>query len=169
MAADSVMWVTRTDAAALVSLSSRQFDEVIRPKLPADATKGKGAALRFNAAMVVTAIIAYRLEKAQPKSIDGDPFMAGVDSPALERYRKARAELVEMDVQQRRKDVVRRSALLDAISPAIAAMRDAGRKLALDYGKEAGETYNEAVGEFESVLIDGLKRFDAADAIDPEG
>jgi hypothetical protein len=57
-------WFTRHQAAELLRLSPRQFDEAIRPRLPDDAVDGTGAGLRFYAPQVVQTFTWYRLERS---------------------------------------------------------------------------------------------------------
>jgi 23S rRNA G2069 N7-methylase RlmK/C1962 C5-methylase RlmI len=57
----SALWFTRTDMAAACDLSPRQFDAVIRPRLPADAVRGQGATLRYYGPVVVDVYADYRV------------------------------------------------------------------------------------------------------------
>jgi hypothetical protein len=170
MADGSEVLLTRQQAAEACGLSARQFDEAIRPRVKENGTRGARHGLRYVASAVVTAYVNYRLDQAKPKEIDGDdPFLdanAGADSPALERYRSARAHMAELDVSARLREVVRRASLMEAVSPAIAAMRSVGDKLTRDFGNEAGETFNEGVAEFEKIFVEELRKLDAADIQD---
>lgn len=57
------LWMTRHDIAALCGLSVRQFDEVIRPRLPAENIRGSGISLRFHASGIGPIMLEYELEK----------------------------------------------------------------------------------------------------------
>lgn len=57
------LWLDRKDAAALCSLSPRQFDEVIRPRLPPGSERGSGHTLRLWGPSVTSTYVWYRLEQ----------------------------------------------------------------------------------------------------------
>lgn len=157
MAREKKLWLTRTQAAALISLSSRQFDEVIRPRLATPAKRGAGKTLRYEATGVVATFVAYRVDQEVVRLLpddEKDPLLsvAAGSSPQLERYRKARADLAERDVKERDTDLVRRDVILGALRPAIAGMRGAGDRLVREFGNDAGEIYNEAVDDFADAL-----------------
>lgn len=155
------LWFTRNDVAALCGLSPRHFDDAIRPRAKG-AERGAGKTKRFDGPKMVAAAIAYRLEQAAPVTEDGDPLLAGSDSPALERYRNVKADLAERDLAERDKVLVRSNMIRDALRPAIAAMRGTGDRLVRQFGNEAGDIFNEGVTEFEAAA----KRVILSDAND---
>src|SRR4051812_14117329 len=73
-------------AAYIIGLKPRSFRDLDAPRND-DGT--------YNAAELV------KWQVARTASPD-DPLLAGGDSPNLERYRKAKAELAEMDAAERR-------------------------------------------------------------------
>lgn len=152
MPSDKKLWVTRTQSAGLIGLSSRQFDEVIRTRLPKSAKRGAGKTLRYDAAEIVAAFVSYRFEQeaARFPTDEDDPLLngAGGNTPNLERYRGYRADLAKRDVEERDKVLVRRNVILDALRPALSGMRCAGEKLIRQFGNDAGDIYNEAVDNF---------------------
>lgn len=66
-----------------------------------------------------------------------DPLMAGGDSDNLERYRGAKADLAEMDLHERRKQMVNLEVVRPAMLTALDFMKDAGEKLDRQFGNEA--------------------------------
>lgn len=66
-----------------------------------------------------------------------DPLMAGGDSDNLERYRGAKADLAEMDLHERRKQMVNLDVVRPAMLTALDFMKDAGEKLDRQFGNEA--------------------------------
>jgi hypothetical protein len=156
---DDRLWFTRVEAAALCDLSPRQFDEVVRPRIK-DGERGTARTLRFNGPAVVKALLDYR----KPKSAD-DPdgiFFEGPDSPALERWRIARAKLAERDVDEREGTVIRINLMRDALRAGTTAMRATGDRLTRGYGNEAGEIFNEGVAEFEAAAIRVIRQADVS-------
>jgi len=153
---DGAFWLARTQAAELVGLSARQFDDAIRPKLGADGTRGTAKSLRFFAPAVVSALVRYRVDQAKPPvPLSGDDALlmdGGGDSPALERLRMAKAQLAERDLAERDGDLVRRAVIVDALRPAAAGLRQAGERLAKDYGNDAAAVYNDAVDDFAAAV-----------------
>lgn len=159
------MWFTRADAAALCGIGARHFDEKIRPRLPADAFKGDRASLRFSGPAIVQTMIAYR---TKPQIDDeSDPLLVGSGSPALERYRTARANLAELDLAERDSAIIHLPILARALSPAISALRATGNRLTRMFGNEAGEIYNEGVTDFEAAALQAIAN-DSRDNFDPQ-
>jgi hypothetical protein len=150
---DSPWWLTKTDAARLCRLSVRQFSDTIQPRLKPDEVEGAGATLRFDAPAVAAALWAYRVELATPE--EGDPLLTGggKDSDELERYRRLKADMVERDLAERDGILVKRHTIMDALAPALTAMRGTGDRLSRQFGNEAADIFNEGVGEFEAAAL----------------
>lgn len=97
---------------------------------------------------------------ARPEPIDGDPLLAeGGDSPALEEYRRAKAALARLDLAEREKQLVRIDDVVQPLIEAAAVVRSAGERIGREYGPEAQEIVNEAVGEF----VAGLRKVGGED------
>jgi len=151
-------------------MQPRNFDERVRPKLGADAVLGRGAALRYDLTAVVAALVDYRVEqqRAAAEAGGGDPMMSGGgggpgDSPALERYRLARAIAEERRNDEAAGLLVRRDLVVDGLRQGITAARASGEKLVRFFGNEAGLLYNEGIDEFERAALRAVAgREDAA-------
>ena len=141
-------WITRKVAAEFVGLSPGQFDDAIRPLLGGDAVRGRGKTLEYLASAVVAAHVRREVDRAKPPESDDAMLAAGVDSPALERYRMARAQLAERDLAERDANLLQADACGDLMRRGINAMRGAGEKLTRRFGNDAGTIYNEAIDEF---------------------
>jgi len=77
---------------------------------------------------------------------DGDELMAsGSDSPALERYRQAKAELAELDLAGKRKQMLSADDARLICETHAEHIRRATRKLKRRYGAAAGEIISEAL------------------------
>lgn len=68
----------------------------------------------------------------------------GSDSPALERWREARAAMAEIDLQQRQGDMVALEDVAEMMRIAASRFREAGEKLIRKYGNDAGDHHNQA-------------------------
>lgn len=159
------LWFTRDQAAELCGFSTRQFDDTARAKA-VGAERGKAKTLRFHGPKIVAGAVAYRLEQGRISvDGDGDPLMTGSDSPNLERYRLGKAQMIELDLAERQKILVRADVLDRALRPAITAMRQTGDRLVRKFGNEAGEIFNEGVSEFEAAAL----QYFASDTSDDGG
>ena len=153
-AREKLLWQPRAVAAEIVGLSPRQFDDVFRPRLPADATRGAGASLRYRLPAVVAALVAYRIEQVQkPVDDEADPLMTGGASPALERYRRLKGDDLERTLAERDGQLVRKHVILDALRQGMSVMRATGDRLVRQFGNDAGDVFNEGVSEFEAAIV----------------
>lgn len=66
-----------------------------------------------------------------------DPMLAGGDSDNLERYRGVKADLAEMDLQERRKEMVNLDVVRPVFLNALVYIRNCGEKLDRQFGNEA--------------------------------
>ena len=77
---------------------------------------------------------------------DGDdPLMAGASTPALERYRLARAKLAELELEQREGNVLLRDVLHEGFGEIASMLRRASERLDRQCGREAYEILDEAL------------------------
>lgn len=144
---DAALWLTRTDAAALCGLSTRSFDESVRPRLDKGASRGKAASLRYHGPAVVAALVAYRVEQARPTD-PGDPVMSGPNSPALERCRTATAVKLERANDVDAGTLVPADEIRRALAAGFAALRGVGEKLKARFGNDARDLYDLGLDDF---------------------
>lgn len=101
---------------------------------------------------------------AKPQSIPGDdPLLADGDSPALERYRLAKAKHAELDLEERRARLIDREKCREVLARWAAEIRLMGERLAKQHGNEAAETVNDALDECKSIVIESLSETGDAD------
>ena len=100
---------------------------------------------------------------------DGDPLLAEGDSPALERYRNAKAELAEIDVAERKKILVSIDKLKPVFLRWATTIRRCGEWLGKRWGNEAAEALNDALAECQRVVDDELGNADLADGVGEGG
>jgi hypothetical protein len=78
----------------------------------------------------------------------------GGDSPGLERFRNARAELAEMDVQSRRKSLLPRDVTRNALGRVMSLLRQYAERLGRRHGPEEVLSFRETLDECRKVIDD---------------
>jgi hypothetical protein len=121
-------------AAAIVGLSARTFRDSDAPR-NADGTYDARELARW----------------IRKTSTQSDDLLAGGDSPALERYRIARAQSAELDLSERRGKLVDVDAMAEWFGAEVAApIRRAIGTLRTRFGDEAAELISEAIDKAET-------------------
>jgi hypothetical protein len=97
--------------------------------------------------------------RSRRKKPEPDPLMSGPTSPALERYRAARAALVELDLARRRGELIDRDQWQQFMLHAAGLIRSAGEGLLKHFGPEAHAILDDAL-----LALEGeTKRFFSTD------
>jgi hypothetical protein len=141
-------WLTKNDCAAVFDVSARNFERGYMRYAPPTAVKTFGRATYVHVRSLLNAWAAAQKPAAAPQG-EGDPLLAGAapDSPGLERYREARADLAEMERDRVKASLIPREDLEPALAEFAGVLRRAGETLARDYGNDAATVLNEAVDE----------------------
>lgn len=96
------------------------------------------------------------VEKGSGDLAAGDPLLSGENTPNLERYRGARADLAEMEVKRQEGNLLDRAVMREALGRAASHLRGAAKALERDFGDEAkrvlDDTLDEVGREFSKVL-----------------
>jgi len=74
-----------------------------------------------------------------------DPLLAGRSDPELARYRMARAELAELDLEERRRNLIPREEVHRVMEAVATALRSAALVLEKQYGDQAREILEDAL------------------------
>lgn len=155
------LWINKGQAAYIAGLSSQQFDNVIRPKLGEAAERRLGRVIEFDAQAVVAALLEYRKPKnAQAVDANGevDPLLYGGDSPNLERYRKIKGDLAQIELEERRKTHVD-VRVLDGIFVRFGSLlHRAGEVLQRRFGGDAVDIFNAALDEAERICLAEIRQ-----------
>ena len=85
-----------------------------------------------------------------------DPLLVGGSSPALERYRHARADLAEMEREEKALRMVSAERVREALVPFLHVMRGTTHRLQTRFGPEAADIFNEGLVEAERVALAAL-------------
>jgi hypothetical protein len=149
---DNRVWLKRSECAAVLGISARHFDEKIRPNLLAEATRGTGKDLRFDAAFVVGTWVNHRLANYKPPApdpADADFLMNGPVTPGLEKLRNIRCgqEQIKLDLMTRR--VIEVDQLKSGLAMLAGNFRRAGEAIQYRFGDEAAAILRDAIDRFE--------------------
>jgi phage terminase Nu1 subunit (DNA packaging protein) len=157
-------WFTKNEIARRVfGTTPQNFDKTYRPAAPVDAVRKEGREVLFHCRRLLDGLL-EQAKRQRPQGGEGDPLLADGDSPNLERYRGAKADLAEMQRDRERKQIVRVEEIEPALMQLAGVMRSASENLARQYGNEAAGIVNEAVDEW----ADGVAKLLAGGA-DPDG
>jgi phage terminase Nu1 subunit (DNA packaging protein) len=81
-----------------------------------------------------------------------DPLLADGDSPALERYRLAKAKHAELDLEQRKGELIDKEKCRDVLARWGSTIRKMGDRISKRFGIEANQMVSEAIDECESIV-----------------
>ncbi len=178
-------WQDRTTAAASLGVTLDVLDKRFRPAARAAAEKlddqpserALGRHLQVYVRALVEAYVSERIERAtarlrtrlarleQAADPDDAALWAGdaEGSPSLERLRKAKAALAELDLQERRGDLVDRHKFEGLLNRNAAILRGAGEALQRHYGPEAQGLLDEALDDADAEIVRHFARYEAGD------
>jgi hypothetical protein len=147
-----------TRAHLLATCPKGVFTELTgkRPKVVNDLGTRYGLTVRgktVDLGVVLTQLfdLLTRLSRNPLKALDALGFpvdddslaMAGGDGPSLERWRAAKAELAEMEVQERRGNLIPRAIVHQSFAIEASLHRTCGAQLQKQFGPEAHDIFNE--------------------------
>jgi phage terminase Nu1 subunit (DNA packaging protein) len=133
---------TQADLASLMGVNRRTIaDWKSQPGFPRKGVRGWS----------VAAVSSWRSRRDGCED-SPDPLLAGVVSPALERYRQARATLAELEVSQKRSQLVSLEAVTQGLAVFASTMRSAFDTLQRQFGQEAYAVVANALDDAESIL-----------------
>jgi len=87
---------------------------------------------------------------------EDDPLLAEGDSPALERYRLAKAKHAELDLESRKGELIDREKARDILGRWAVLIRRLGERLVRRCGNEAGQMLNETLDECQLIVKESL-------------
>jgi hypothetical protein len=92
----------------------------------------------------------------EPLDEEAALLLSESDSPAMERYRTARAALAELDLEERRGDVVRVAEMRAVLLRLAGPIKVAGDALKIQFGTVAVDILERALDEFMRIVEDEL-------------
>lgn len=158
---NSTGWTTVREAADLLGITPQGIRASYIPSLTdSDIRRGKPLRVRFVA--IVDILTARRVAELAREAANGDQLLAG-DSPALERYRLAKAKHAELDLENRRGQLIDRTKCREVLGRWAAILRRTGEVLSSRYGNDTAEEMNDALKEC-AIVVNDLRPNGAADA-----
>ena len=141
-------------AAKLLSISPRTFRDRLVPR------NNNGSYSAFD-------IIDWLTTQTVPTP---DAELSGTDSPALERFRLARARLAELDLESKKGDMLDRHVVRECLAASSGIYRRAGARLRREFGDEAyqvmDEAYDDAIRVLDMKFVDdGARTWEEVAAI----
>lgn len=95
-------------------------------------------------------LVAWAIERTD-QTPGGDTMMVSSDSPALERYRLARAEGAELDIAERKQVLLRRDEVHEGLTIIAGILRRAGQRIKL-VSSESHQILNDAIDDADRVV-----------------
>jgi hypothetical protein len=140
--------------AALWGVTPNHFDRQYRVHIPTALTRTKpGSRLKqFESAAVRAihdALLAQEQERLRLNDDEALLLEGGGNDPAMHRLRLAKAQLAELDLQQRRNQVIEIDVAERLVGIVGSKIRTAGELLTRKYGNDAGAIIDQALTEAE--------------------
>jgi hypothetical protein len=162
-------WYSRQEMAEILGVSEVQFDRKYAKLAATDGVRTVDRRLWFHARKLFDAWMAEASRERTETQAAADAMLAAAVDSAAERYREAKARMAELDLAERLSGLVRLTAILQALGPAVASMRSMGARLVLQFGNGAGELFNESFADFQSTAEQVLRGLDAGRGDSPGG
>jgi hypothetical protein len=126
---------------------------------PTDIKEGDGNRVLIRARGAIDSWVEHKIKQAVPaKPPPGeDPDLySGADSPALEKYRAGKAELVWMEVRERERSLIKRALVHEVFARMGSALRQRLEALQRAYGPDAYEIVDEGLRACLHLLIEAI-------------
>jgi phage terminase Nu1 subunit (DNA packaging protein) len=145
MKKDSVSFATQKQFADAIGVDVRTVKTWVAAGMPRHPSGGSRH--RY----VLSEVWQWKMEQ-----VGGDPLMAADadGSVGLERYRLAKAQLAEFDLEEKRKTFLPRETVRDSLVRWAAIIRRLGERLSKRYGVEAARELNDTLDECQKVVDD---------------
>lgn len=128
-----------------MGISSRAVRENWLGGLPADAMRIDGRQRLYRGRAVYDAALKRELDKHAVEA-GGDPDLAvDADSPALERYRLAKARLTELELERQTAATINRDAMKVGLAEIAKMIRQGCEALQRQFGREAHQVIDEVL------------------------
>lgn len=159
-AKDRGSWLTIKEAAGVFGVTPQGFRssflQMIKPEYIQPGAKRKP--LRVYGPAVVDAYLDRELTKRIDRN-DG-LVVEGGDSPNLERCRLAKAQLLELELQQKKGVLLPREKVRSGLGRFAAIIRQLGERLGKRHGPEVFGSVNDALDDCQRVIDDEFGRCD---------
>ena len=138
-------WIGRKDAIAATGLTQNQFEQRVRMRIRESETRQARGRKEFLLAAVLRAFAEDHFEQRRPDAMDDD--MTGPVTPNLERFRGARADIQEMDRDERKRLLVNRTLMEELITRGLLPIRRWVERLQQLHGPTVADDFNSVLNE----------------------
>lgn len=156
-------WFSVADSAAAFGVNRQTFHATYRPLAPASAIKSEGRNTWINLRKLIEAWA------AKDRVAAGEEEYGGSDSMNLERVRFAKAEMLEMDLEERRGTHVDVRKLENGIMQFASQVRRTGEILQRRFGSDAIDILNDGITQAESRCKSEIDRLASREGGDHKG
>ena len=144
-------WFDRASMAAIFGMRASSFDKGPRRFATDEDIRREGRRVMFHAPSIIR-----RWAEATYGPTIGDEEEAGLfrdtDSPALERWREAKAKHAELDYRERVNELVPRDQIRAGLLEIASRLRQFGESLQRHYGNPAIDLLHEALADIEEAI-----------------
>jgi hypothetical protein len=150
-------WFSRADMAKILGMAGSGFDAGPRRLITDEFIRRDGRQVFFHAPTVIRrwAESTFGRGGSVPGAgIDSEEeaLFDGSDSPALERWRRAKADLAEIEVQSKRGSLVPRNEIRTGLDAIAARLRGFAEELQREFGPGAIDLLDEALTDCENAI-----------------
>jgi hypothetical protein len=141
-------WVAVRDAADLLGITPQGFRQSFLAQLADDAKRaGKPLMVRWDAVLHIAVE-----RRAAALVVDrSDPLLTDGDSPGLERYRLAKAAHAELDLAERKGQLINKEKCRSVLAQWGSVLRRSGDRIAR-VSPDGSRMLNEALDECETIV-----------------
>lgn len=143
---------SQRDLAAAVGVDQATVQQWVRAGL----SRSKAGKNRYG--YCIPCAVAWRVSgrdvKVEAAAALDDLMVTGGDSPALERYRLARAKHAEMDLEVRKHSLLPRDKVHSGLGRFASILRQLGERIGRRYGPDAARSLNDALDDCKRVVED---------------
>lgn len=150
-------WATVSSAAAFLGVTPQSIRQTYFPCLRDVDIRRSANPIVFRVAALIEVMVEKRVAERTaitPQAPADELLLEDGDSPALERYRLAKAKLAELDLETRKGQLIERDKARDIFSRWAVLVRRMGERLAKQFGPDAAATVNETLESCRAAVVE---------------
>ena len=132
-------WASARQLSDILGITIQGISQSYQPVLVETDIDKSGRPTLLRCAAVLDIYVSRRADQFL------EPLQDGGDSPALERYRLAKAKLAELDLHLRKNDLIERDKAKEIFLRWAVLVRRMGERLSKRFGPDAAATVNETL------------------------
>lgn len=150
-------WTTVSNAAAFFGMTPQAIRQTYFPCMRDSDIRKSANPVVFRVAALIEVMVEKRVAERVIVTSQAPPdelLLEEGDSPALERYRLAKAKLAELDLETRKGQLIERDKARDIFSRWAVLIRRMGERLAKRFGPDAAATVNETLDSCRAAVVE---------------